>query len=91
MDLSLGCCWLSSAGDCFSSILGENGGEMLFPVVAEICCVSGGLCSKEDSLRGCGIDIVIIEIILLITPERNTVNYFTLHSSFHAKNVFIQF
>jgi len=57
----------------------EGCGELLLPSVVELERALWGLGSKNDSLGGDGVDIVVIEI-LLIRPERDTVYYFTLHS-----------
>lgn len=74
------CCGdrLSAARDCVGAELDEGGRELLLPVVVELEG-SVGLGSKKDSLGGLGVDIVVVEV-LLIRPEGNTVYDFTLHA-----------
>lgn len=51
----------------------------MLPVVVELEGSVGGLGSKKDCLGDLGVDIVVVEV-LLIRPERNTVYDFTLHA-----------
>ena len=73
------CCGdrLSAARDCVGAELDEGSCELLLPVVVELKSAVGGLGSKKDCLGDLGVDIVVVEI-LLIRPERNTVYDFTL-------------
>lgn len=73
------CGWLSAARDCVGAELDEGGCELLLPVVVELEGSVGGLGSKKDCLGDLGVDIVVVEA-LLIRPERNTVYDFTLHA-----------
>ena len=75
------CCGdrLSAARDSVCAELDEGGRELLLPVVVELEGSVGGLGSKKDSLGGLGVDIVVVEV-LLIRPEGNTVYDFTLHA-----------
>ena len=56
----------------------EGRGELLLPAIVELESALGGLGSKKDGLGDCGVDIVVEEV-LLVSPEGNTVYDFTLH------------
>lgn len=73
------CGWLSAAGDGVGAELDECGCELLLPVVVELESSVSGLGSKKDGLGDLGVDIVVVEV-LLIRPEGNTVYDFTLHA-----------
>ena len=73
------CGWLSAAAGCVGSELLKSSSELLLPAVVELESALGGLGSKKDGLGSSRVDIVIEEV-LLVGPERNTVYDFTLHA-----------